>query len=365
MSDDSLQTYVKHSLMRGTSEKELTELLSKVGWPKAKIKEAIQNASPEINTTGQQPIVRIEGISKSFRKTVLDDIYLDVQQGEIFGIIGPSGAGKTTLLNLLVGYYQPDKGDITILQKGKPISVFKEAHLIKKVFGVSTQYPSVYSKLNVLENLVHFGIMFDLSKEHALSRAKTLIHLVGLSGSEETIAANLSGGMQKRLDIACSLVHNPPILVLDEPTADLDPIMRAEMWSLISEINQRGTTVIVASHFLDEIENLCDTIAIFHNHKVIAVGETDKLKDVYTKHFLVRVALKSNDYKIIRSRLQKHKTLFEKIEREGDALLIRTAHPEKTLAFISAVIEKSKDKITYVEVSRPSMRELFTKLIKK
>lgn len=363
MVDSILLNYVQKALVSGASTAQVTELLHKAGWDKAKVKKIIDKILQDMP---ERPVMRVEGISKRFgHHSILENIYLQIEQGEIFGLIGPSGAGKTTLLNLLVGYFNPDKGDIIVQQGKQNFSVFKEQQKVRTLFGFSTQSPSVYSKLTVMENLIHFGYLYGLEKDHAESRAKTLVHLVGLSGSDDVLASNLSGGMQKRLDIACSLVHNPPLLILDEPTADLDPVMRKELWSLIKEINHKGTTVIVASHFLGEIEHLCDRIGIVHDKKIIAVGTADQLKDVYTKDFLVRIRLQSKNYKYLITKLEQRKTYAEEIEYEDDMIIVRTAKPEELLAFIATTIHKKKDKITHIHVARPSMRELFTKLVKK
>ena len=363
MVDATLINYVRQSLNQGVPTKDVAAMLAKAGWTREQIKNTVDQVMAELPT---KPIIRIEGLSKAFNhKAVLDNVYLHIRKGEIFGIIGPSGAGKTTLLKLLVGYHQAEKGDIIIHQGKQSFSIFKNPQMSKRLIGFSTQSPSVYGKLTVFENLLHFGALYGLTKQERESRARALLHLVELDESQATLAANLSGGMQKRLDIACSLMHNPPILILDEPTADLDPVMRKAMWSLVKEINKKGTTIIMASHFLGEIENLCDRIAIVRNHTITEVGSADELKDAYTKNFVLHLETQRQDYKELLSQLQPHKALYESIEQKEKAIMIRTARPEETLSFIAAMLQSAGDKIRHVHVARPSMQELFMVLVKK
>ena len=219
------------------SRSEIRSLLLKAGWPSNLVQKYLSKVKP-----AEGAILHIHGISKSFNGTpVIESADFDVNKGEIFGIIGMSGAGKTTLLNLLVGFLKPDQGDVVFtLPDNSNISIVKQTDLVKKFFGFSTQSPSFYPKLTVIENLEHFGTLAGIPERKIRTRAKELLRLVGLSPAQDVIAEKLSGGMQKRLDIACALMHNPEVLILDEPTADLDPIMRKQLWQLIKDINKEN-----------------------------------------------------------------------------------------------------------------------------
>jgi len=155
-------------------------------------------------------VLKVERINKSFaHNKILDDISLDIVQGEIFGVIGASGSGKTTLLNLIIGFIEPTSGKVLIKSKSGLIPIFNNMDYVKKTVGFAAQHPSFYDKLTVSENLDYFGTLYNLSEEARLNNAKTLLELVELSHAKDIIAKNLSGGMQRRLDIACSLIHNP------------------------------------------------------------------------------------------------------------------------------------------------------------
>jgi len=238
------------------------------------------------------PIIQLKDVKKRFgKRIILDGINLEIDEGEIFGIIGMSGSGKSTILNILISYYEPEQGNILFYSyKDKRYkSAITNVMELRKTFGFSAQTPSFYPKLTLEENLLHFGALYKLPKKVRKENTRYLLELTELYEARKQLAQSLSGGMEKRLSIACSLIHSPKVLLLDEPTADLDPIRRKETWKLIKELHKKGTTIIVASHFLEEIEPVCDKIAILHDHKIIAVGTPAQLKKHYSKSSLEAV----------------------------------------------------------------------------
>jgi len=211
-------------------------------------------------------ILQVKNISVRFKEPILEDISFSVMQNEIFGIIGVSGAGKTSLLNAIAGYY-PTTGKV--IYNGD----------FRKAIGFSSQKPSVYKELTVLQNLKYFAGLYKIPgkiKDYNIKKVLSIVHLDGA-----ILAKNLSGGMLKRLDIACAIVHRPLILLLDETTGDMDFILRKEMWKLVKDINKTGTTIILASHFLSEIEELCDRIGILSGKKMEFKGTIKELKNMY------------------------------------------------------------------------------------
>lgn len=232
------------------------------------------------------PVIQFKNVKKSFKKRlVLDGVNLEINEGEIFGIIGMSGSGKSTILNILIGYYEPEQGDILFYSSKdkKYKSAIKNIMELRKTFGFAAQDPSFYPKLTVEENLLHFGALYRLPRKIIKENARHLLELTELYETRKQLGQSLSGGMEKRLSVACSLIHNPKVLILDEPTADLDPIRRKETWELIKELHRKGTTIIIASHFLEELEPVCTKIAILHNHKITAVGTPAQLRKYYNK----------------------------------------------------------------------------------
>ncbi|MBW3003392.1 ABC transporter ATP-binding protein [Candidatus Woesearchaeota archaeon] len=317
-------------------------------------------------------IIRIKNVKKVFKKNiVLDNVNLDIKRGEIFGIIGMSGSGKTTLLNTIVGFLQPEEGDV-LFQSGLVIeressknmmSVFSHLIQLRKIFGFAPQLPSFYTQLSAEENLDYFASLYGLTKEVKKSNIKHLLELTGLTEAKDTLASDLSGGMKKRLGIACALVHKPDILILDEPTADLDPVLRDQTWELIRKINHQGTSVIIASHFVEEIESLCNRIGVLHDGKVLSVGSPLKLKDIYTTDNEIKLETASLSYSALISRLKSIKALkVNKIKQQGKRLVIYSEKGTDTLRWILKYLKSKNEKLVFAEVNKPSLREVFTSL---
>ncbi|MBW2965513.1 ABC transporter ATP-binding protein [Candidatus Woesearchaeota archaeon] len=238
------------------------------------------------------PIIQLKNIKKKFgKRIVLDGVNLEINDKEIFGIIGMSGSGKSTILKTLVGYYEPELGDLLFYsykdKRYKPI--IKHLIEVRKTFGFSAQTSSFYPKLTVEENLLHFGALYKLPYKITKINTERLLKTTELFDARKQLAETLSGGMEKRLSIACSLIHNPKILILDEPTADLDPIRRKETWKLINWLHKAGKTIIIASHFISELELVCTRVALLHQQKIIAVGTPSQLKKKYKKNSLESV----------------------------------------------------------------------------
>jgi ABC-2 type transport system ATP-binding protein len=223
-------------------------------------------------------LISFKEVVKRFgRKNIVDGVNLSIPEGKITGIIGASGEGKTTLLKLLAGFYKPTKGEI--LYSKRKISKEKE---IKNILGFATEDGSFHDRLTVLENLYHFGDLHHVKRKESKERAEELMEFVGLGYARDTLAGNLSMGMKKRLDVALSLMHSPPVLIMDEPTADLDPLLRDKMLELIKKINKQGTTIILTTQILGEMDKICDKIAILFDAKILEQGIPSKIKKKYS-----------------------------------------------------------------------------------
>ena len=209
------------------------------------------------------PIIELRGIEKFFgNNEVLKKIYLKIKKGQIIGIKGESGAGKTTLLKILAGYTNLDKGEVIYKFKTQRyrLKEAKRCHDFHNQIGFSCQEGSFYEDLSVYENLDFYGIMHGLNQKDINQKIKKILFLVNLVGKEEVLTKNLSAGMQKRLDIACSLIHEPKVVFLDEPTAHLDKDNQKEVWRLIKKINEKGITAVVTSHFPKDLKKFCDKV---------------------------------------------------------------------------------------------------------
>ena len=306
-------------------------------------------------------LLEVKGVSKRFqRKVVLHDVTLSIPAGKIFGIIGISGSGKTTLLNTLIGFYRPSAGQI--LYKGK--SIDRNLTTIKKEFGFATQTNSFYPKLTIQENLTYFGTLYGMSKKTITTNIERILGLLKLTDVKGIVAENLSGGMKRRLDLACALIHYPQVLILDEPTEELDPRLRGEMIELIKQIAATGTTVIVTSHLLWEMERLCDQIAILHNSQIMQVGNITQLRTLYGVNEQIHLETASGTYDYITDKLDKKQVTT--IMKHGNSIVITCKGTgELLLQDILKLVEKQKDKINIVDIRKPSLNDIFMQLIEQ
>ncbi|MBL7147453.1 MAG: ABC transporter ATP-binding protein [Nanoarchaeota archaeon] len=307
----------------------------------------------------ESPFIQIENITKIFGKNIiLNNVNLIIPYKEIFGIIGKSGSGKTTLLNVLIGFLKPEKGKV--LYQSRDIKIDPKS--IKQQFGFTAQQGSFYPKLTVKENLEYFGTMYNLSLLEVQEKIPGLLKLVNLEGKENVVASKLSSGMQKRLDIACGIIHDPKVLILDEPTEDLDPVLRREILNLLKKINkEKEVTIIVTSHLLTEMENFCTKLAILENKTIIEQGSVDELKDRYSKEQEIILETKSAKYSSLIKILKKRKDI-KKISERYNKLVIYTKDPESVLKEILSLTKK--DKLLDLDINKPSLNEVFENLLK-
>ncbi|MBS3151091.1 ABC transporter ATP-binding protein [Candidatus Woesearchaeota archaeon] len=304
--------------------------------------------------------IEVKNLSKSFGKhQVLKDVSLEIPAKKIFGIIGPSGCGKTTLLKTMIGFWDSDSGEIRYETR----DLKKNSKFIRQIVGFATQENCVYPKLTVRENLRYFGTLSNVPKSTLLSNIEKVIKFVRLEDSGDELAENLSGGMQRRLDIACALVHNPRILILDEPTEDLDPILRKDILALIKKINQDETTVVMTSHLLHEAEQLCDIIAILHNGRLLKCGTPEELRKSFSKEDEIHLITLKRQYSKLVNGIKSREV--KKIESAGNRLVIKTTDAEKTLQKVLHQIRVHGDKIVQIDVRKPSLSEIFVNLVKK
>ncbi len=310
----------------------------------------------------QPPFIEFKKITKIFgEKLILSNINLGIPFGEIYGIIGKSGSGKTTILNVLIGYLKPESGQVLFQSR----DIDRDVESVRQQFGFAAQEGSFYRKLTVRENLKYFGILYNMDDKEIEAGIPSLLKLVDLGGTEDTLAIDLSSGMRKRLDIACAIIHNPKVLILDEPTEDLDPMLRKEIYNVLKRINDKlKVTIILTSHLLDEMEPLCSRIAIIDNKSILASGTVDELKDLYSKNHEIHLETVSGKYSGIINEL-KSKSAISSVKTSGHKVVIFTSKPEKTLKDVLGIIDKRGEKLMDVDVNRPSLNEVFESLTKK
>lgn len=357
--EETLQEHVRLQGRQGRSQKDVQRLLEEAGWPKEVVAKYVAESFKDLP---KGALISAHAVTKAFgQNQVLRGVDLEIQRGEIFGLIGVSGAGKTTLLGVMVGFIRPDAGDVLVgLPDGSSVSVQKSPERVKRLIGFSTQTPSFYPKLTVRENISHFAKLYGLADADIQRKSAALMELVGLGAARDVQAFRLSGGMQKRLDIACALVHDPELLILDEPTADLDPILRKQLWELIRKINAKGTTILLASHFLAEIELLCSRIAILQQGRVVEMGTADELRGIYSKNYEIFIQTRRKDYRAL---LAKGRKYFFRVEEDDGELVVQTPFPERVLSLVADVV--SRGDLVSLHISRPTLGRVFEAVVKR
>ncbi|WP_231514897.1 ABC transporter ATP-binding protein [Oceanobacillus salinisoli] len=216
--------------------------------------------------------VSVQDVSKVFgEQKVLNKISLEIVNGEIFGLLGPSGAGKSTLVKQLAGLDNPTIGDNYVFQQKMP-----DLNLMKRI-GYMAQADGLYEELSARENLEFFAKLYGLRGKRQFERIKEVMEVVALSDHVHKLVSNYSGGMKRRLSLAIALLHEPEMLILDEPTVGIDPVLRKSIWEAFYQLNKQGTTILVTTHVMDEAEK-CDRLGLLRDGSLIAVGTPEELK---------------------------------------------------------------------------------------
>lgn len=222
-------------------------------------------------------VVKMDGLIKKYdNKPVVDNLTLEIQEGEIFGLLGPNGAGKSTTMNMICSLLKPTAGNIELFG----MDIKKDINKIKPLIGYIPQDLAIYGNLKAWENVELFTSLYHIKGKELKKAIDEALDFVELTDRRNSYAKTFSGGMKRRLNIACALGHKPKLLIFDEPTVGIDPQSRNFILEKIKEANNDGTTVIYTSHYMEEIEAICTRIAIMDNGKIVAIGTKDELKNM-------------------------------------------------------------------------------------
>ena len=296
--------------------------------------------------------VRVEGLVKQFGSlTAVDDVSFDVKSGEIFGILGPNGAGKTTTLEIVEGLLKPTQGTVSVLG----LNVFKEPNKVKARIGVQLQSSAYHDYLKLTEILTLLGSFYPTRVSPT-----ELLERVGLADKAKSRVKELSGGQQQSFTVAASLVNDPELVILDEPTTGLDPQARRNLWSLIQEINQRGVTVIMTTHYMEEAEALCQRLAIMDHGRLVSVDSPRNLINQLDATYRVKLVVANP---LTDAQVASFNGGVEVIQAaEGNAYLLRMHNSPKALATMLEEINRSEISLEHLEVTPVTLEDVFLEL---
>ncbi len=298
-------------------------------------------------------MITIKNLYKNYGSVeAVKGISLEVKKGEMFGLIGPDGAGKTTTIKILCGLVNATEGEVHLMNR----DINKNRTLIQRDIGYLSQIYTLYGDLTVDENIEFFANIHNIKNYE--ERRNELLEFTGLKKFRTRLSENLSGGMKQKLSLACSLIHKPKILFLDEPTTGVDPVSRRDFWKILSNLMKEGITIFLTTPYLDEAER-CSRVAFMNNGKILDVGTPESLKA--KMNAVVVEVITSNLQKAYK--LIKEKSNFD-VQLFGDRVNIVLKDYEEDFRFIENILNKGKIEIIEKRIITPSLENLFIHLMK-
>jgi len=288
--------------------------------------------------------------------TAVDHLNLKIRRGEVFGFLGPNGAGKTTAIRMLCGLLTPSEGYAVVA--GFDVTKFPEK--VKERIGYMPQRFSLYDDLTLHENLDFFDGIYRIPAGRRRARIKRVLEIVQLEDFENKLAGELSGGLKQRLALACSLVHEPELLILDEPTAGIDPPLRKAFWRYFRDLNKEGVTLFINTHYMDEAE-LCDRLGLINKGRLIALDTSKNLKKAMVGGELVE---------LIPSEIEKAHSILKgfakirRIEVKEKRLLLYVEDAASSIPEITALLSENRVEVSSVQTIEPSLEDVFIELVK-
>lgn len=305
-------------------------------------------------------IIEVKNLTKAYKKLkAVDDLSLEVYEGEILGLLGPNGSGKSTTINCILSLISFNKGDIKIFGK----TIKPDSYDIKKDIGVIFQEVAVFEELTVYENIDYFCGLYIKDKEKRKTYVDDAINLVGLQEFMTFYPKQLSGGLLRRLNIACGIAHKPKLIFLDEPTVAVDPQSRNNILDGIKKLRDNGATIVYTTHYMEEVEILCDRIIILDKGKILASGTSDELKELANIEEKVTVEVENLKESTI-TKIKEFKTVDE-VEFTNNVLIVTYKKGKNNLVELIDFLKDEKVVYNKIFSERPTLNDVFLELTGK
>ena len=296
----------------------------------------------------------VENITKYYgSKKVLDNINIEIEKPMIYSLLGPNGAGKTTLMNIIVGVQKPSSGKVLV--KGLKPDDPKTRSLI----GYCPQEPALYERLTGWDNIMFYAKLYNVPAGEARRRAKELLELLDMEKYARMRVARYSGGMKKKLALITSLIHDPEIIVLDEPTTGMDPGIRRSVWDLLLKLRREGKVLLLATHYMEEADQLSDMVGIIDQGKLLVEGPPEVLKRKYGPPSVVVVQLTSKPSEELLNAIRE---VSSEYYVEDNVLKIHVNNPDKAVPKLINTIYETGSRIELLKITRPTLEDVFLKL---
>jgi len=299
-------------------------------------------------------IIESRGLTKSYKEVkALQGLELSIQKGIIYGLLGPNGAGKSTFINIVAGLVKADGGTLEIA--GKPVITSNKA--VKGMMGFVPQDLAIYEDLTAYENIAFFASLYGLRGSEKKEKVEKALEFVALADRKKDLAKNYSGGMKRRLNLACGICHEPEIIFLDEPTVGIDPQSRNHIMESIKELNRMGKTVIYTTHYMEEAEELCDQIGIIDHGKIIAEGKLRDLQKIISENELIYIEIDGDASSAAETLADIKDVLSASAEEEG--ILVTHNGEEHVLGNVVNKLTVNGLEIRKIESRMPNLEDVF------
>jgi len=308
--------------------------------------------------TESRPVLEVRELSKRFRdREAVRSLSLQISPGEIFGLLGPNGAGKTTTIGMIAGVLRPTAGTIRVLGADTVAS----GRSVLRNLGLVPQTVALYPALSAEENLRFFGNLYGISRDRLDARVRSLLDLAGLSARRGEPVCDFSGGMKRRLNLVCALVHEPKLLLLDEPTAGVDPQSRERIYEALAALAAEGLALLLTTHYLEEAERLCHRIAILDEGRVAAEGTLARLRALAGEEPTVTIVLARPPGTELSAGLAERHAIAEDPRR----FHLQSAGAEKLLPELLALAAEERNEVEELLLHRPNLGDVFLRLTGK